>query len=451
MTNGEPYDYLATSINPVTNAAYGSNCTSTSYDATTGTGCAFPGSVIPKAAWDPVSANLFKYIPAPNSTLPSSTYASGTIPTYSNSSLPNKLTDYKESGRVDINTRLGTLFAYYFVDSFNSVNPYGGGSDGQFPASNKGRSMLSNVGLTTTFKNNAVNSARISYMRSNYYSGNPDFPVPGPSLSSLGFVTPWGPSGGISPIDGPLQGVPETSIEGVGMGLPDAVVGHREGTYQVLDNYMKVVGTHTLTLGVNYHFDTIEERNNDENNGSFSFNDSTTETGFGVADFLMGAVSNGFTQSSDQYEDARSYYLGAFAQDSWRAKPNLTLNYGIRYEITTPWWDTKNRIETIVLGQQSKVFPNAPLGWDFPSDAGVPRTLAFIKYNKFAPRFGFAYTPNFANNSPFSKLAGRREPYEHSRRFWHLLHLLSADVGVPGGGRCPVWKLLFGVDSVDAV
>lgn len=369
VTNGEPYDYLATSINPVTGNPYPSNCNSTAYNPATGLGCAFPGSVIPKSAWDPVAANLFKYIPAPNATgsniIQSSTYAAGTVPTYTNSSLPNKLTDYKESGRVDINTRYGTLFAYYFVDGFNSVNPYGGGTDGQFPSSTKGRSMLSNVGLTTTFRNNAVNSARISYMRSNYYSGTPDFPL-GTSLASLGFLTPWGPAGGISPIDASLQTIPETSVEGISFGLPDAVVGHREGTFQGLDNYMKVVGTHTLTFGVNYHFDLITERNNDENNGDFSFNDSTTETGFGAADFLLGAVSNGFTQSSDQYLDARSYYLGAFAQDSVRVKSNLTLNYGIRYEITTPWWDTKNRIETIIQGQQSKVFPNAPLGWGFP-------------------------------------------------------------------------------------
>lgn len=408
ISNGEPYDYLPGSINPVTGSAYGTSCNSTAYNAATGLGCAFPGSVIPKSAWDPVAANLFKYIPAPNATgssaLPGSTYAAGVVPTYLNSSLATTLVDKKTSGRGDLNTRYGTFFVYYFMDQFNQVNPYGGGSDGEFPASTKGRTMLSNIGLTTTFKNNAVNSARISYMRSNYYSGFPDYPTPGPSLASLGFLTPWGAAGGISPIDAPLEGVPETSIEGIGMGLPDAVVGHREGTFQGLDNYMKVVGTHTLTFGANYHFDLITERNNDENNGSFSFSDSTTETGFGVADFLLGAVSNSFTQSSDQYLDARSYYFGAFAQDSWRAKSNLTLNYGIRYEITTPWWDTKNRLETIVLGEQSQVFPNSPLGWVYPGDKGVPNTLAFIKYNKFAPRFGFAYTPN--GTGIFSKLLG---------------------------------------------
>ena len=77
--------------------------------------------------------------------------------------------------------------------------------------------------------------------------------------------------------------------------------------------------------------------------------------------------------------------------------PSLTLNYGIRYEITSPWYDTQNKLETIVPGEQSAVFPGAPLGWVFPGDKGVSRTLGPIKYNKFAPRLGFAYTPKDSN------------------------------------------------------
>ena len=402
MTSGEPYYFSATDIDPNTvttsnpdGTAYGVNCTSN-------TQCVFPANaagkvIIPQAAWDKVAPNLMKYIPTANTTI-------GGMPYYTNSSLAQTQTDKQEAGRVDVNTRFGTFFAYYFMDNDSFIDPSAGGqnTDGMFPGKTTGRAQLYNLGLTSSFKNNAVNTFRFTFMRSTWHSILPTY-AKGPSLSWLGFLTPWGPAGGISPIDPQYEGVPELYVEGIGMGTPDYIDGHYDNTFQWLNNYMKVIGTHTLEVGVNYHLDQINERNNDENNGDYSFQDAN-ETGYGVADFLLGADQSGFEQASDQYVDGRSYYFGAFVQDSWRARPNLTLNYGVRYEISTPWWDTTNKMEGIKPGEQSKVFPNAPLGWVFPGDAGVPRTFASIKHNKFAPRLGFAYTPNASGI--FSKILG---------------------------------------------
>ena len=72
----------------------------------------------------------------------------------------------------------------------------------------------------------------------------------------------------------------------------------------------------------------------------------------------------------------------------------LTINYGLRYEIMTPWYDTQNKLETVIPGEQSQVFPTAPQGLVVPKDPGVPRTLAPIQYHNFAPRIGFAYSPD---------------------------------------------------------
>jgi outer membrane receptor protein involved in Fe transport len=88
--------------------------------------------------------------------------------------------------------------------------------------------------------------------------------------------------------------------------------------------------------------------------------------------------------------DSRTRYGALFAQDSWRVAPNLTLNYGLRWEVSMPWYDTQNKIETIVPGQQSTVFPGAPPGWVFPGDKGIPSTLAPTTWNNFAPRIGIA-------------------------------------------------------------
>ena len=127
-------------------------------------------------------------------------------------------------------------------------------------------------------------------------------------------------------------------------------------------------------------------------NGSFLFTGS--ETGSDFADFLIGVASN-YNQADSQTYYARHKYVAGFGQDSWRIRPNLTLNFGLRWELMQYWSEKYNQIPTFVLGQQSKVFPTAPTGLVYPGDAGVPNTLV-PQRNRFAPRLGVAYAPNIS-------------------------------------------------------
>jgi hypothetical protein len=352
---------------------------------TTTAQCVFPNAKIPKSAWSPTAVPLSKYIPAPNTT-------QGNEPFFKTASNPSNLTDYKGAIRVDGNTRIGQLFGYYFLDDDSLLNPYSGtGSSAPgFPGVTSGRAQMANVGLTSTLKNSSVNNFRFTYMRSALSTNNPL--NSGPSLSDLGFVTPWGPNGGVDVVNPNLQGVPNITFTNFTFGTPNSTNIRVNNSFQWLDNYMMVVKTHTLQFGLNYHYDQINGRNFYAVNGQFDYSGGN-ETGLDVADFLLGAT-NTFTQATPQLLDSRSHYAGGYAEDSWRAATSLTLNYGIRYEVSTPWYDTQNKIETIVPGQQSIVFPGAPKGWVFPGDPGVPRTLAPIKWNKFAPRFGFSWVPS---------------------------------------------------------
>lgn len=363
VTPGEPY--------------YTPGCTSS-------TQCVFPNAVIPMSAWSPVAKATLRYIPTPNANLPSGA-------NYEASSYNQHLRDDKLGFRLDTNTHYGNLFAYYFFDQFSVTTPYAQGiSVPGFDSSVLGRAQMINLGLTTTVNSYTVNDIRLAYLRNRYFGGVP-IGGTGVPLSSLGFNTPWNNTGGIGPINPALEGVPSFVFNNYAFGLPQDALRQFNNTYQVIDNFTKIVGTHTFQLGGDFHYDQINERNYDDTNGAFVFNGS--ETGFDFADFLIGAPNN-FTQASQQLLDSRDKYLGVYAQDSWRARPTLTINYGLRYEIMTPWYDTQNKLETVIPGEQSQTFPTAPKGLVVPGDPGVPRTLAPTRYHNFAPRIGFAWAPD---------------------------------------------------------
>jgi hypothetical protein len=180
------------------------------------------------------------------------------------------------------------------------------------------------------------------------------------------------------------------TIESIGfnsfsIGGPNGFNETFENTYQIADNFSKVTGTHTVKFGASFHFDQITFKYFLNLNGGFSF--SGVETGSDFADFLIGAPAY-YSQGLQLPYYSRTRYYGLYGQDSWRATKNLTLNYGLRWEVSSPWWEAHNQIETLV--------PGAPTGWLFPGDPGIPSTLAPTRYNNFAPRLGLAYSPRAA-------------------------------------------------------
>jgi Carboxypeptidase regulatory-like domain len=375
VTPGEPY--------------YSFGCTDTST-------CVFPNAVIPQSAWSPVAVNSLKFVPSSNGIVNNG-------PGFSTSAFNRTLSDNKGSGRLDIPTRFGAVFGYYFFDRFNTVDPYSQVTVPGFAATNKGQTQMINLGLTTTFNSSTVNDLRLAYLRDVNQTGQPTAGQGlGVTLASQGFVTPWGPAGGISPTNASYEGVANFQFSNFSLGVPPDALRQYNNTFQIIDNFTKILGTHTLQFGTNLHYNQINERNYDCYNGCYGFDGS--ESGLDFADFLIGAPAS-FVQASQQLLDSRSKYYGVYAQDSWRATRNLTLNYGLRWEVATPWYDTQNKLETVVAGEQSLSFPGAPVGLVVPGDPGIPRTLGPTKYTNFAPRIGFAYSPE-ASDGFLGKLLG---------------------------------------------
>ena len=289
---------------------------------------------------------------------------------------------------MDANTGFGLISGYYHIDNYNSLNPdaFSVGAIGS--TSNRGRTQLLALSDTKSFSTSSVNELRFSYMRNAAYSGAPASAPIDPSTA--GFTTGC-TTLGICPL-GSFQTIPQISLNTFSFGGPGGGNSVRENIYQVIDNFSRVVGTHSLKFGGIFSLSQANMQTYVANNGAFSFGNSN-ETGLDFADFLIGAPTQ-WIQGFQLPLYNRGRYYGLFAQDSWRLRRNLTINYGLRWDVTSPWWEKYNRMEALVPGLQSATFPTAPLGWTVPGDPGVPRTVAPIRYNDFAPRIGLAYSPD---------------------------------------------------------
>jgi len=393
-----------------------------------GAGGVFPNNQIPTVCFDPVAFNLLsQYVPLPNA--PNSIFQS----------IPNSQQHGNQfTVKVDhhINDHQNLSIYYYFNDSYEA-DPFT-----KFQAEftnllpgfgdlNKTRSQQWNISHTWTVSNSIVNEARITYFREgqgtflspqNHHlvvnSCNP--PVVDSSGNNLCFTgttdTPSviipNPKIGITPGLGPQhEGAPDISVAG-GFSIGNDFEGELPqigNTYQFSDNFTKVKGNHTMKFGVDMRnqrfFQTLY----------FSPQGDYTYSGGGLNDFAAVRNSDGTTNLFPNYlmglpdtdlmgstnsEDVRGNAFYLFAQDSWKVKPNITLNYGLRWEYNQPFYDARGRYQTFRPGQTSSVYDcsvtpvgNCPVGLVVPGDPGVPKGLTKPYYKSFAPRIGVAWDP----------------------------------------------------------
>lgn len=380
--SGLPYYFTASEYEPidpknpnVVPSTYGHNCTSA-------TECVLPTLNIPETAWSSPAQHLLQYIPSPN-------VGAGQFSTSANS---ETVRDDKGSVRLDANTRLGQLSAYYFVDDYALDNPYPGSVAGAsipgFDALYLGRAQLFSLGDTQVIGANTVNELHLGYLRNANIIGQPHGGL-GVSLAAQGFSS--GPDGIF--VQAPqFEGVENITFPTFVMGVPITNETQINNTFFASDGVSRAIRSHTLKIGGQFRIDQVNEHPNATFNGTFNIDG--TETGSPYADFLLGTASN-FTQSSGQPFYLRNRYLGLYAQDSWRASSNLTINAGIRWDVIMPWWEKYNQLQTWVAGAQSTLYPGAPPGLLVAGDPGVSRTIAPTSYKNFAPRIGLAYAPAF--------------------------------------------------------
>ena len=361
----------------------------------------FPTGKIPSSLWSAPAKYLLASIPEPN--------AGAAV--FETASAAETLQDDKGGVRADWSHGRQVFTGYYFLDNYSLDNPYptgtGGASVPGFDATSNGRAQLFSLAHTVTFGANTLNEAHLSYMRNANAVGQPRGGV-GPTLAEQGFtqcpaetVGTSSTCTGIVPLKPSTEGIANVVFNDFTIGVDTTALVQTENIFEVMDAFSRIVGKHGLKFGGEAHLSQINTHPDVDFNGSFGFTGS--ETGVDFADFLLGVTSS-YTQGQAESFYNRNLYVAAFAQDSWKATSQLTVNYGVRWDRIRPWLEKFNQLQTLVKGEQSQVFSGAPEGLAFPGDVGVPRSLAPAR-NNFSPRVGIAYSPA-ANHEWLQKLLG---------------------------------------------
>jgi hypothetical protein len=402
---------------------------------------------IPTSCFDPLALNLLQYMPG----------AGGTA------SQVNTVPNSRDRGdqaqvRVDHSfTNNQKTSIYYYFDDDNTIDPFAkfqsfGAITGEFPSVYATRTQQINGTHTSTIGSTAVNEARFSYFREGQLKFNTPTKTNAiqnscnagagfPSASAFCFTglsdskainaactagaTSTADCGIHSGLGSKFEGVPFIFFGGTG------VIGNNPGgqlpqignTFQFADNYSKIIGNHSLKFGGDARYQKFDQFLVFDINGDFTFSNSPSSSGSSVGftdslpSYLLGFPSN-YVQGSPQHELVRSTSVYLFAQDSWKIKPNVTLNYGVRWELNTPLADIGKKVQAFRPGQQSTIYPCKfspsnplfdatqpdggcneaganPLGLVFPGDKGVPNGLTSTYYKAFAPRLGLNWSPGW--------------------------------------------------------
>jgi hypothetical protein len=385
------------------------------FDATTGLRQPFPNNQIPlgpttlcaprPTCVDAVALAYLQYVPTPNTAVNGIPMVDGVAKTMINSD--------QGTARLDFNKSDRTHFYGRFTDE---VRPAIAGGLGPLTGSDNASSSVNFVfHWAENISPGSVNDFLVSYSRPKWLIGR-NLNVPDAS-TKIGLAN-----------TSKFPGGPLIAVGAYFMGSSEPfMLNSTDDTYQVKDDYSLVKGRHQMKLGMEAteRRDYYPSANDDK--GFFSFANiwtascplgsptCTSAGGNAFADYLLGAAQQDLLNvPANPYVGYQTYY-GAYAQDSWRVLPKLTLNYGLRYEYWGPWRVPSHTVATFNFqtGQIEYALQN-PL--DFVNPAACFGRCAKLNHNipeqgyttgkrDFAPRIGLAYqlTPNTPVRASFGK------------------------------------------------
>lgn len=333
------------------------------------TGQPFPNNQIPESMLDPVALRLIEeFMPRANSG--TNRYVAS----------PDVKDDRNSFGaRVDYQiSNTQSVLGRYLLTKTHILSP-----PIARPIGNESRSTLSDYmgSYTYMLSPNAINVARVSFNKIDaapaVTSGlrNEDFGINVPNTNPL------------------AQGLANISISGFpAMGdAQQPFVKRGNEVFQFTNDFTWTRGAHSMKFGFDMRREHMFIAFINRPNGDLEFNGFYT--GNAAADFLLGRASLFRRTTTNQAQDGVGWSYAGYVQDEWRANSNLTINAGLRYEVSIPFVDKNGALNAFHPGKQSTRFPDAPQGLVYPGDPGIPDGTYATDKNNFAPRLGVVWDP----------------------------------------------------------
>ena len=348
----------------------------------------FPNGQVPVSCFDPVAVDIMqRYVPCPNADpgcLNSDPNVDPSLRSIPNDKSHGNQVSLKFDHRI---SEKQNLSLYYFFNDSVDAQPFTRFQAATpsllegFGNNNASRVQQINLSHTWTINPSTVNEARITYFREaqgtflhpqhtnnvidSCASAASAFCFTGLSDSSaVNNLEGSGPKFGITPGLGPnREGVPFIGVSG-GFTIGNNFEGELPqigNSYQLSDNITKVFGNHTTKFGVDFRDQRFLQTLYFDVNGDFSYFGGSLNDPIALdltpnqnqnlyPNYLLG-LPDSYLQGSAQTEDVRGKSVYLFAQDSWKIRPNLTLNYGLRWEFNQPIYDAGKRYQTFRPGQ----------------------------------------------------------------------------------------------------
>jgi hypothetical protein len=371
------------------------------------TGTQFAGNIIPQNRIHPTSLKLLEFYPAPNLN-------------------PNALGVNHEQPLGGLIDKDQLIVRGDFIESSasNWAGRYSWGDEVQLTPGLKlnGTKLLTTVrqvmaSNTRTFGGNKVNEARFGY--------NSFFNSLGRQLANTRDVVSELNIPGVTPGPPIAWGIPSIAVSGFA-GFGDDSEGpyvNNNKTFQAVDNFSWTLGSHTLKFGGELRWDQYNQVGNQFARGAFLFEPNVTSnrgasgTGNSFADFLLGYCKRCEASVSLAVIEFRAFSQYYYFDDSWKITPKLTLNFGLRYEYTPPWFDKTGRLvnihvpfadntpnvqdlsrhPTFVRMGSGDFYEGLTLRFNpaikVARDGRLGERLIQFDRNDIAPRFGLAWSP----------------------------------------------------------
>jgi hypothetical protein len=345
------------------------------------TGC-IVNKVIRASCIDPVAAKIAALLPNPNNIQSANGAWDGSNNYVYAYQLPQQVNSFDTRIDNKLSEKNSMFGRYSFLNQHRQDPPWTSNfnvGNGGFATDYKIRNQGLALGLTTVLSSTAVNQLRFGWSRDSAHSDPIGVTLGQSAAGDVGLTgipaTPY--SAGLPPlnISGGFRRI------GVDLFRPQFQAAQ---VWQVLDSFTKLIGTHSLTFGYEYHKNTVNFLDLTAPQGYMSFSGLFTNTnGFGFADFMLGNVNQTIYNSAlvvHNYIFGNSFY----AQDAWRVSKRLTLNYGTRYELYSPMLNRTNSLSNFSTAAGGSLTVATAGSW-------YQRAQIYPDKNNFAPRVGFSF------------------------------------------------------------